>query len=117
MTAKRAWTLPAAAGLAALEAAFLIAVVVFAGHRRTGWALFLAIKFVFCRMLLSRSPGAFFAVLLYELAGLGVALFAPRIALPLRIVEATVAATTLGLLFASAHLFPTSDLRPPGSRP
>ena len=107
---RREWTLPAAAGLAALEAVLLIAVIVFVGHRLPVYALFLATKFPFCVWLLRRRAGAFFAVLLFEISGLGAGLLAPAVALPLRVLEIGVASTVLALLWASAPLFPSPEL-------
>jgi len=107
---RREWTLPAAAGLAALEAALLIAVIVFIGHRLPVYGLFLAVKFPFCVWLLRRRAGAFFALLLFEVSGLGVALLAPGVAVALRALEIVIASTVLGLLWASAPLFPSPEL-------
>ena len=107
---RREWTLAAAAALAALEAVLLIAVIVFVGHRLPVYALFLAAKFPFCVWLLRRRAGAFFALLLFEISGLGVALLAPKVALPLRALEIVIASTVLGLLWASAPLFPSPEL-------
>jgi hypothetical protein len=107
---RREWTLPAAAALAALEAVVLIAVIVFVGHRLPVYALFLAAKFPFCVWLLRKRAGAFFALLLFEISGLGVALLAPSVALALRALEIVIASTVLGLLWASAPLFPSPEL-------
>ena len=107
---RREWTLPAAAALAALEAVLLIAVIVFVGHRLPIYAVFVAAKLPFCLWLLRRRAGAFFAVLLWEVSGLGVALLAPGVALPLRVLEIAVASTVVALLWASAHLFPSPEL-------
>jgi len=107
---RREWTLPAAAALAALEAVLLIAVIVFVGHRLPVYAVFVAGKLPFCAWLLRRRAGAFFAVLLWEVSGVGVALLAPGVALPLRVLEIVVASTVLVLLWASAPLFPSPEL-------
>jgi hypothetical protein len=106
----RSWTLPAAAGLAALETALLIAVVVFSGRRLPVYALFLAVKFPFCLLLLRRHAGAFFALLLWELSGAWIALVAPAIPVPLRAVEVVAAGTVVGLLWASSSLFASPQL-------
>ena len=54
----REWTLPAGAGLVALETTILISVIAF-GSYRAGPALvgFLCLKYVFCWGLVRRRPG------------------------------------------------------------
>jgi hypothetical protein len=106
----RAWTLPAAAGLAAVEAAALIAVIVFVGDRLPIYAVFMAVKFPLCLWLVRRHPGAFLAVLLWELWGLGLAVVAHGVPLALRVVEVGLATTVIALLWASAPLFPSPRL-------
>lgn len=91
---ERAWTLPAAAGLAALEATALIAVLAFAGGRAAPlFVVMLATKFPFCLALLRRLHGAWFGLLLWELGGMLAALTAPRTPLPLRLLELATAGT------------------------
>jgi hypothetical protein len=108
---ERAWTLPAAAGLAALEVTVTIAVLLYGNH--FGRPLFLAIlvlKYPICWMLLRRQAWAFLALLLWEFSVAVAAMFGPGILLPLRVVELAFAASVIGLLFASAHLFPRAQL-------
>jgi hypothetical protein len=108
---ERAWTLPAAAGLAALEVTVTIAVLLYGGH--LGRALFiavLALKYPICWMLLRRQAWAFLALLLWEFSVLFAAAFGPRITLALRVVEVGFAASVIALLFSSAHLFPRAQL-------
>ena len=107
----RAWTLPAAAGLAALEATAIIAVIAFRGGRAAPLLVpMLAVKYPFCVLLLRRSHGAWFGLLLWELAGMLAAVTAPRTPLGLRFLELAVAAVVAGLLMAAAPLFPTVRL-------
>ena len=108
---ERAWTLPAAAALGAVEATAAIAVLLYSGHR--GPAVFvtvLAVKYPICWMLLRRQAWAYFATLLWEFTVLFAAVAAPRIPFALRVVEFGLAATVIGLLFASTHLFPRAQL-------
>ena len=110
-THERAWTLPAAAALAAVEVTVTISVLLYGSH--LGRPLFLAvlaIKYPICWMLLRRQAWAFLALLLWEFTVGSAAVWAPRIPLALRFVELVLAATVLGLLFASAHLFPRAEL-------
>jgi len=110
-THERAWTLPAAAGLAALEVTVTISVLLYGSH--LGRPLFLAIlavKYPICWMLLRRQAWAFLAILLWEFTVASAAVFAPGIPLPLRGVEFAFAASVIALLFASVHLFPRAQL-------
>jgi hypothetical protein len=114
---ERAWTLPAAAGLAALEATALIAVIAFAGGRAAPlFVVLLATKFPFCLALLRRLHGAWFGLLLWELGGMLAALTAPRTPLPLRLLELAAAGTVATLLFLAMPLFPDVRL-PPHDQP
>jgi len=107
----RAWTLPAAAGLAALEVTVTIAVLLYHGHLGRGiFIAVLAVKYPICWMLLRRQAWAFLAVLLWEFTVGFAAALGPRIALALRFVELGFAASVIALLFASAHLFPRAQL-------
>jgi len=110
-THERAWTLPAAAGLAALEATVTISVLLYGSH--LGRPLFLGVlvlKYPICWMLLRRQAWAFLAILLWEFTVGSTAVFAPGIALALRGVEVAFAASVIALLFSSAHLFPRAQL-------
>ena len=110
-THERAWTLPAAAGLAAVEATVAIAVLLYSHHRGPAvFVTFLAAKYPICWVVLRRQPWAFFALLLWEFTVGFAAMWAPRIPLALRAVELGMAAGVIGLLFASAHLFPSAQL-------
>src|SRR5438270_2422807 len=65
----RAWALPAAAGLAALEATALIAALAIAAPRAAPFAIvLLALKYPFCLGLLRRLPGASLVIWLWEIA-------------------------------------------------
>ena len=107
-------TLRAAATVAAIENTVLIAVVLLRGQGTAAfYATVLAVKYVFCVLVVRRSAGAFLGLLLYEFAGLLGALLAPKVRLELRAVELLLSATTIGLLIASARLFPTTQLPRP----
>jgi len=108
---ERGWTLPAAAGLAALEVTVTISVLLFGS--RLGRPLFLAVlilKYPICWAVLRRQAWAFLALLLWEFTVGFTAVVAPGIALPLRVVEVAFAASVIALLFSSAHLFPRAQL-------
>ena len=107
----RAWTLPAAAALAALEATALITVLAFGGGRAASLLIpLLALKYPFCLAVLRRRPGAWFGLLLWETGGMLAALTAPRTALPLRLLELASASTVTALLLFATPLFPTVRL-------
>jgi hypothetical protein len=95
--------------LAALEAVLLLVLIAVTGTRVPA-AVFVVAKFPFCAWLLRRRAGAFFALLLWEISGVGIALFAPRIAFELRLLELVIAVTVIGLLWASARFFPSAEL-------
>lgn len=107
----RAWTLAAAAWLAAAEAALLIAVLAFRGAPGAGFYIaLLTVKFPFCWMVAQRRAGAYLALLVWELGGAVTALAAHDAAIALRLGEVAIAATVTALLVASTHLFPTVTL-------
>ena len=108
---ERAWTLPAAAGLAALEVTVTIAVLLY--FDRLGRGIFiavLAVKYPICWMVLRRQAWAFLSLLLWEFTVGFTAVIAPGVPLALRGVELGFAASVIALLFASAHLFPRAQL-------
>ena len=108
---ERAWTLPAAAGLAALEVTVTISVLLYGSHLgRPLFLMVLVLKYPICWMLLRRQAWAFLAVLLWEFTVGFAALFAPGIPLFLRGVELAFAASVVALLLTSAHLFPRAQL-------
>ena len=108
---ERAWTLPAAAGLAAIEVTVTISVLLYGSHlARPLFLTVLALKYPICWMLLRRQAWAFLALLLWEFAVASAAVFAPHVALPLRFVELGFAISVSALLFASVHLFPRAQL-------
>jgi hypothetical protein len=108
---ERAWTLPAAAGLAAVESTVAIAVLLFNGRPTAGiYITILALKYPVCWMLLRRHAWAYFALLLWEFTVAFAALVAPRVPAALRVVEIVFAATVVALLVASTHLFPRAQL-------
>jgi hypothetical protein len=110
-TPERAWTLPAAAGLAALEVTVTIAVLLYHAHLGRGIIIaVLALKYPVCWMLLRRQAWAFLTLLFWEFTVAFAAALGPRIALALRFVELGFAASVIALLFASAHFFPRAQL-------
>jgi hypothetical protein len=109
----REWTLAAAAGLAALETTVLITIIAFGSYRAApALVFFLAIKYVFCWGLLRRRPGAWMALLLWEVAGVIAAIAKPGLPAVQRLLEVAIAGTCLGLLGAAASTFPTPKLPP-----
>jgi len=106
-----AWTLPAAAGLAALEVTVTISVLLYGSHLgRPLFLVVLVLKYPICWMLLRRQAWAYLAILLWEFTVGFAAVFAPGIPLLLRAVELAFAASVIGLLFSSTHLFPRAQL-------
>ena len=78
----RAWTLPAAAGVAALETTGLIAALAITGPRAAPYAIaLLATKYPFCLAMLARRHGAYLVIWLWEFTALGAALLKPGLAL------------------------------------
>lgn len=110
---RREWTLPAVAGLAALETTVLISIIAF-GSYRAGPVLigFLALKYLFCWGLLRRLPGAWMALLLFEVTTAFVALTKPGLPIYERALEETVSVGCIVLLAAAAPLFPAPKLPP-----
>ena len=110
MTTK-AWTLPAAGWLAAIEAGLLIAML---GLRGTPGAVFymglLAVKFPFCFLVMQRRPGPLLALFAWELGGIVTALAAHGTATVLRAGEVVLALSVTALLIASVPQFPTVTL-------
>src|SRR5437660_1955014 len=103
--APRAWALPAAAGLAALETTALIAALALSAPRAAPLAIaLLAIKYPFCLMVLRRHPGAYLALWLWEIAGVLAALVKPGLPVATRGLEILAAGTCLGLLAAGASV-------------
>jgi hypothetical protein len=103
----RAWALAAAAGVAAAESTILIAVIAF-GSVRSGPVLVaaLALKYPFCYALTRRRPGAWMALLLWEVTGIVAALAKPGIPLYQRVTELGLAGGCLVLLVLAASTFP-----------
>jgi len=107
----RAWTLPAAAGVAALETTGLIAALAITGPRAAPYAIaLLATKYPFCLAMLARRHGAYLVIWLWEFTALGAALLKPGLALSTRFLEFVAAGLCCALLFASAPLFPPARL-------
>jgi hypothetical protein len=107
----RAWTIPAAAAIAVLEAVALAVVLAFRGTRTAPFFIVcLAVKIPFCLLLVRRWAGAWLAILLWELTGVFAAVVAPRIPLALRALELALAGGVVGLLVACLPLFPRMEL-------
>jgi hypothetical protein len=108
--AGRGWTIPAAAGVAILEAVALATVLAVRGTpSATFFIVSLALKIPFCVLLLRRWAGAWLAVLLWELSGAFGAVVAPRIPVWLRLMEVALAGSVVALLIASLALFPRME--------
>jgi hypothetical protein len=108
--ASRLATVPAAAGLAALETTAVIVVLALRGSRSAPFFIgCMALKYVFCALLLRRNAGAWLALLLYEATAMFAALAAPGIPVALRLVELTLAGAVLALLVASLPHFPRTE--------
>lgn len=109
--ADRAWTMPAAAGLAALEATALVAVLIARGSRSAPILVACtAVKYPFCALLARRRPGAWFALVLWELTGVYAAVAAPRVPVVLRALELALAGGVLTLLAMAVSSFPRVEL-------
>lgn len=109
--AARGWTVPAAAGVAALEATALAAVLLMRGTKSAPFYIAcLAVKIPFCIALARRWAGAWLALVLYELTGVFAALVAPRVPIMLRLLEVALAGTVLALLALALPLFPRMEL-------
>jgi hypothetical protein len=107
----REWTVPVAAGLAALETTVLITVLAFGSYPAApALIVFLALKYVFCLGLLRRRPGAWMALLLWEATGVFAALAKPGLPLVQRLLEVAVAGACLVLLGGAASTFPSREL-------
>jgi hypothetical protein len=107
----REWTLPAAAGLAALETTVLISVIAFGSYREGPLLIaFLALKYLFCWGLMRRRPGAWMALLLFEATTAFAALAKPGLPVYQRLLEESVSVGCIVLLSAAASLFPAPKL-------
>lgn len=109
--AARSWTLPAAAVLAAVEAVVLMVALATGGHPGAGLLIaFVAVKLPFCWFAAQRRPGAYLALIVWELAGALAALAAHDVAIGLRALEIVAALVVIVLLLASMSQFPTVGL-------
>jgi hypothetical protein len=107
----RPWTLPAAAWLAAAEAGALIAALALRGVNGAAFYIaLLVVKLPFCALVVQRRPGAYLALLVWELGGIVTAVAASGTSGLLRLLEVLIAATVTVLLVASTPLFPTVTL-------
>jgi hypothetical protein len=112
----RTWTLPAAAWLATAEAAVLIASLAVGGKPGASLLIaFVAVKLPFCWFVTQRRPGAYLALIVWEVAGAIAAIGAGSTPLVLRLLEVLVAAAVVALLIASTPMFPSVRLPDPGS--
>ncbi|MDQ1444321.1 MAG: hypothetical protein QOI20_785 [Acidimicrobiaceae bacterium] len=106
----RGWTVPAAAGLAALETTAVIAVLVSRHSRSAPLSIAcVAVRYPFCLGVLRRRAGAWLALVLWEGTGVFAAVVAPRVPLLLRVLELGLAAGVLALLGAALPLFPRME--------
>lgn len=110
-TAVRAWTLPTAAWLAAIEAVVLMTALAIGGHPGAAILIaFLAVKLPFCWFAAQRRPGAYLALIVWELAGAVAALAAHDVAIALRALEIIGALVVMALLLVSMPQFPSVRL-------
>jgi hypothetical protein len=114
----RSWTLPAAAWLAAAEAMVLIVGLALGGKPGAPMLMaFVAVKLPFCWLVTQRRPGAYLALIVWELGGALAALSASSTPLVLRLLEVATAAAVIALLVASTPLFPSVRLPGPEDTP
>jgi hypothetical protein len=107
----RPWTLPAAAWLAAAEAATIIAALAIAGVIGAPlYIAFLLVKFPFCWFAAQRSPAAYLVLYVWEVAGAIAAFGAGGRPVGLRLLEVGVAGIVVALLVVSTPLFPAVQL-------
>lgn len=110
MTHGRGWAVWGAGVLALVETTVLIAVLLTRDSRSAPlYAIFLAVKYPFCIMLLWRSAGAWLAVLLWEGTGAFAAVLAPDVPRLLRWAELAMAAGVITLLFLALPAMPRMD--------
>ncbi len=109
--AAREWMLAAVAALAAVETTALILLAVIASSP-TAPVLYvvLAVKYLFCWGVLRRRPGAWLALLLWEVSGAVAALARPGLPMVERLAELTLAGACIVLLGGAAALFPSPKL-------
>ena len=113
----RPWTLGAAAGLVSLEA--LVEAVAVAGRSsltpglRAGLVLCIALKWAAAYGVLRRSAGAALGLLLLQGTTVVAAFGAVDSPAAARLALGVVAATSIALLLASLHAFPSPDLPRP----
>ena len=116
MNSDEAWpplTLRAAAVLICAETAVEILTVGWRDNLRPALRVFVmlavALKFVFVRLALRRSAGGVLGLFLFEGTAI-IAALAMDAPIAVRLALAAVAITSIGLLAASAHAFPTPEL-------
>jgi hypothetical protein len=97
--------------LSAGEALGIMAVLAMRGARTAPFfAACLALKLPFCWALSRRHPGAWLAIVLWELTGVLAALVAPGLPLLLRGAELAIAGAAVALLTCSLPSFPHVEL-------
>jgi len=102
----RAWALPAAVGVLAVENVALVGALLFGRHAPAGVEVALFMKFPLCIGLLQRRPGAFLALMLWESLLVVIGLVNPSFSLLARLGVLTGGVTGLVLLGLSLSLFP-----------
>ena len=105
----RAWAVPAAFGVLALENIALLGALLVAGRAPAGVEVALLMKFPLCVGLLQRRAGAFLALMLWESFILVLGLANPSLSLLARLGVISGAAAGLTLLGLSLAMFPTPD--------
>jgi hypothetical protein len=102
----RAWALPAAVGVLAIENVALLAALLFSGRAPTGVEVSLLIKFPLCIGLLQRRAGAFLALTLWESLLVVLGLVNPALSPIARMGVLAGGVAGLTLLGLSLSLFP-----------
>lgn len=114
----KTWMLPTAAWLAAIEAIVLMVALGIGAHPGAPLLIaFLAVKLPFCWFAAQRRPGAYLALIVWEMGGALAALAAHDVALGLRGLEIVGALVVLTLLLMSMPQFPTVGLAHPEESP
>jgi len=102
----RAWALPAAVGVLALENVALLGALLFGRHAPAGIEVALLVKFALCVGLLQRRPGAFLTLMLWESLLVVIGLVNPALSLFARLGVVAGGVSGLTLLGLSMPLFP-----------
>jgi len=106
---ERAWVVPAAVGVLALENIALLSALLVAGRAPAGVEVGLFAKFPLCIGLLQRRPGAFLALTLWESFLVVLGLANPSLSLLARMAVIAGGVSGLTLLALSLPMFPVRE--------